>query len=94
MGQGALPLTEVVEAGAHFLYMLHDISDLDLDPAAAAFAAVIFGHSHRPSADWKDSVLFLNPGSAGPRRFALPVTVARILVDGPELDYEIVKLEV
>ena len=90
----ALPLTEVVEAGAHLLYVLHDIADLDLDPAVAGFAAVIFGHSHRPSVERKGGVLFLNPGSAGPRRFKLPVTVARMSIDGPSLDCGIVTLDV
>jgi len=88
-----LPLTEVVEAGEVLIYMLHDIADLDLDPAAAGFAAVVFGHSHRPSAERKDGVLYLNPGSAGPRRFTLPVTVARISVEGSRLDSEIVTLD-
>jgi predicted phosphodiesterase len=74
--------------------MLHDIAELDLDPAVAGFAAVIFGHSHRPSAEWKDGVLYLNPGSAGPRRFSLPVTVARISIEGPALDDDIVTLDV
>jgi len=90
----ALPPTEVVEAGTRLLYMLHDISELDLDPAAAGFAAVIFGHSHRPSAKRKDGVLYLNPGSAGPRRFSLPVSVARISIEGSAIDCEIVTLEV
>jgi len=90
----ALPLTEVVEAAGHSLYMLHDISELDLDPAAVGFAAVIFGHSHRPSAERKDGVLYLNPGSAGPRRFTLPVSVARISIEGPALDCEIVTLDI
>lgn len=90
----ALPLTEVVEAGGPLIYMLHDIADLDLDPAAAGFAAVVFGHSHRPSSERKDGVLYLNPGSAGPRRFDLPVTVARISVEGSSLDCEIVALDI
>ncbi|HET7607813.1 MAG TPA: metallophosphoesterase family protein, partial [Gammaproteobacteria bacterium] len=68
-----LPDTEVVEIGAHCLYVLHDLNELELDPAAAGFAAVISGHSHRPRIERREGVLYLNPGSAGPRRFKLPV---------------------
>jgi putative phosphoesterase len=90
----SLPLTEVVEAGSLHLYMLHEVSRLDLDPKAAGFAAVIYGHTHRPAADDRDGVLYLNPGSAGPRRFSLPITVARLKVDGARLTQEIVELQV
>ena len=90
----ALPLADVVEAGGLRLYMLHDRAALDLDPKAAGFAAVIFGHSHRPGAELRDGVLFLNPGSAGPRRFTLPVTVARLTVEGGQLTHEIIDLRV
>lgn len=90
----ALPATEVVEVGDTLLYLLHDLAVLDLDPAAAGFAAVIHGHSHRPSRETRDGVLYLNPGSAGPRRFHLPVTVARLTISGERLDAEIVELEV
>jgi len=73
-----LPETEVAALdGLHF-YMLHDVNSLDLDPAAAGFAAVLFGHSHKPSIEWKKNVLYLNPGSCGPRRFNLPITCAKI----------------
>jgi uncharacterized protein len=88
----ALPTTEVVEAGELHLYVLHDLSGLDLDPKASGFAAVISGHTHRPSADVRDGVLYLNPGSAGPRRFSLPVALARLRVDGGQLSHEIVEL--
>jgi uncharacterized protein len=88
-----LPATEIVEAGDLLFYVLHDIADLDLDPPTAGFAAVIFGHSHRPSIETRDGVLYLNPGSAGPRRFKLPVTLARVVVAGRELRPEIVILE-
>jgi uncharacterized protein len=90
----SLPATEIIEAGGLLLYMLHDISELDLDPATAGFAAVVFGHSHQPSIETRNGVLFLNPGSAGPRRFKLPVTVARVRVAGRELQPEIVPLDV
>lgn len=87
-----IPLTEVVQAGPARLYVLHDLSQLDLDPAAAGFAAVISGHSHQPSARVRDGVLYLNPGSAGPRRFNLPVAVARLRVGAAGLEPEIVQL--
>lgn len=74
----ALPETEVVETEATTFYMLHDIHALDLDPSAAGFHIVVSGHSHKPSRTEKGGVLFLNPGSAGPRRFDLPVTIARL----------------
>ena len=79
----ALPVTEVVQWRGLALYVLHDLAELELDPAAAGFAAVIYGHSHRPAAQERDGVLYVNPGSAGPRRFGLPVTLARArLEDG------------
>jgi putative phosphoesterase len=88
-----LPVTEVVEVGEVFLYVLHELSLLDLDPKAAGFSAVVSGHSHQPSIEYRSGVLFINPGSAGPRRFTLPVAVARIAVTGSELKPEIVELE-
>jgi putative phosphoesterase len=89
-----LPSTEVIEVGDLHLYVLHDLSTLDLDPKAAGFAAVIFGHSHRPGAELRDGVLFLNPGSAGPRRFSLPITLARLEVARHRVSHEIVELNV
>ena len=73
-----LPMTTVVEAGPAVIYVLHDIGDLDLDPAIADVDIVVSGHSHKPSQSFRSGVLYINPGSAGPRRFKLPVTVARI----------------
>ncbi|MDX1649928.1 MAG: metallophosphoesterase family protein [Myxococcota bacterium] len=89
-----LPATEVVEAGPHLLYVLHALDDLAIDPAAAGFAAVISGHSHAPGAQTRDGVLYLNPGSAGPRRFRLPVALARLHVRGARLEPERVDLDV
>lgn len=89
-----LPLTERVAAGALRFFVLHEIGQLDFDPSAAGFAAVVFGHSHRPSIEMRGEVLFLNPGSAGPRRFKLPVTVARVRASGRHLYPEIVDLQV
>ena len=73
-----LPLTEVVEAGGVSIHMLHILDELDLNPRASGFSMVVCGHSHRPNQSVKDGVLYVNPGSAGPRRFQLPVTVARL----------------
>jgi hypothetical protein len=72
---GRLPETELVELGGVSLYMLHDRLALDLDPVAAWIAAVISGHSHHPAIEWRKGVLYFNPGSAGPTRFSLPVSV-------------------
>jgi uncharacterized protein len=88
----ALPDTDVVEIDGQYLYVLHDVKELDLDPSVAGFRAVIAGHSHRPRIEEKNGVLFLNPGSAGPRRFALPTTLARLRVQGPALAARIVDL--
>jgi uncharacterized protein len=90
----ALPLTDVVVVGDHHLYVLHEIAHLDIDPAAAGFAAVITGHSHKPHAETRDGVLYLNPGSAGPRRFKLPIAVARLYVNERGIEYEIIELAV
>jgi uncharacterized protein len=88
----ALPATEVVEVGNIALYILHDVNALDLDPVAAGFQAVISGHSHRPGLVTRQGVLFLNPGSAGPRRFRLPISVARLSICGAHIDAELVEL--
>ncbi|HZC01092.1 MAG TPA: metallophosphoesterase family protein [Gammaproteobacteria bacterium] len=89
-----LPVTQVVEVGELLFYVLHEISQLDVDPAVAGFAAVVSGHSHQPSIQFRDGVLYLNPGSAGPRRFSLPVAVARVHVSGRQMRPEIVELRV
>jgi len=89
-----LPLTRVVEVGGVLIYVLHELFCLDLDPGAAGLAAVIFGHSHAPHLEHKNGVLYLNPGSAGPRRFTLPVTLARIKLQGSSLHPELVDLKV
>lgn len=89
-----LPEREVVEIGGTLIYVLHNLKELDLDPAAAGFGVVVCGHSHRPSVESRRGVLFLNPGSAGPRRFKLPVSVARLRVHGPSLEAHILELKV
>jgi hypothetical protein len=88
----ALPLTEVVEVGDLRMFVLHNLSDLDLDPTIAGFAAVISGHTHRPHAEIRGDVLYLNPGSAGPPRFTLPIAVARLTISGSRIAHEIIEL--
>lgn len=88
----ALPATDAVEVGGLWLYVLHDLHELDLDPAAAGFAAVIAGHSHKPRLETKRGVLYMNPGSAGPRRFTLPVAVARLRIAAGRVEAETVDL--
>jgi putative phosphoesterase len=90
----ALPETAVVEAGAATIYVLHDVNALDLNPAASGFRIVVSGHSHKPGKTERDGVLYVNPGSAGPRRFQLPVTVARLNLEEEPLNPEFVDLEV
>jgi uncharacterized protein len=87
-----LPATDVVELNEKLFYLVHSIADLDINPAVAGVAAVISGHSHKPSAETKNGVLYLNPGSAGPRRFNLPVTVALMTVGKTKLEAKIVPL--
>ena len=89
----ALPTSELVELGEHRFLVLQDIWDLDVDPVAAGFAAVVFGHSHRPSIETRNGILFLNPGSAGPRRFKLPITIARVKMSAQRLRADIVELQ-
>ena len=90
----ALPATEAVDLDGCLTYMLHALEDLDLSPKAAGIRMVVCGHSHRPSVEERDGVLYLNPGSAGPRRFQLPVTVAMVRVVEGWPRAEIVELAV
>ena len=88
-----IPETEVVKVGGVSLYLLHDLHELDLEPRAAGFAAIISGHSHQPNVEERDGVLYLNPGSAGPRRFKLPISLARLTVAGKRVKAELVTLQ-
>ena len=87
-----LPETATVQAAAHKCYVLHDVAQLAIDPVRAGFAAVIFGHSHKPLIETRNGILYLNPGSAGPRRFHLPICLARIVVSEQSLAPSLVRL--
>ena len=88
-----LPLTEVIQMGPVMIYMLHILQDLDINPVAAGVQIVVSGHSHKPGQTQKDGVLYVNPGSAGPRRFYLPITVARLNLDVRPWKVEFIDLE-
>lgn len=85
--------TEAVELAGKLIYVIHDINALDLQPQAAGFAAVISGHSHKPKQETKNGVLYFNPGSAGPRRFNLPVSLGRLRIEAGDVSAEILLLE-
>jgi putative phosphoesterase len=89
-----LPNTEVITLEGHTFYMLHDRHALDLDPVAAGFSAVISGHSHQPLIEWRQGVLYLNPGSAGPRRFKLPISLGLVTIRANALEPQLVTLPV
>ena len=78
----SIPETAVLRVGEISIYVLHDLAELNLDPAAAGFQVVVSGHSHRPSLEQRAGVLYVNPGSAGPRRFKLPVSAAELEIAG------------
>jgi putative phosphoesterase len=88
-----LPTTNVFEAGGVSIYVLHNLADLDLKPEAAGFAAVISGHTHKPKQEKRNGVLYFNPGSAGPRRFNLPVSVGKLVVADGQIRAETVILD-
>ena len=89
-----LPDTAVLTLAGKRFYVIHNVKELELDPAAAGFAAVISGHSHMPKSETRDGVLYLNPGSAGPRRFKLPIAVAKIRLREDALEAELITLPV
>ena len=89
-----LPKTGVLAVAGQSIYVLHILQDLDLKPEVAGFSAVICGHSHKPEQECKGGVLYFNPGSAGPRRFRLPVTVGRLIIDEGKLRGEIIDLKI
>jgi putative phosphoesterase len=88
-----IPVTNVLEIGEVSIYALHSLQTLDLKPEAAKFAAVVYGHSHVPKQELKNGVLYFNPGSAGPRRFRLPVSVGRLTIEDGKIEAKILLLE-
>jgi len=90
----ALAETERVEVGGARVYAIHDLALLDIDPAVAGIDVVISGHSHKPCIERRGGVVYVNPGSAGPRRFRLPVAVAELLIDGGAVSARVVELEI
>jgi len=87
-----LPATDVVELAGKLFYLVHSVHDLDINPAAAGVSVVVSGHSHRSSVETKRGVMYLNPGSAGPRRFALPISVALVTVGQDDVSARIVEI--
>ena len=87
-----LPETEVVDAGGVTIYILHDLGELDLKPETAGFGVVVYGHSHRPKLEERNGVLYLNPGSAGPRRFNLPVSLGKLTIQAGKVHAELITL--
>jgi uncharacterized protein len=88
-----IPATNVLEIAGVSIYVLHSLQELDLKPEAAKFVAVVYGHSHVPKSEVKNGVFYFNPGSAGPRRFKLPVSVGRLILEGGKIDANILMLE-
>ncbi len=87
-----LPETEVLEVGGCSIYILHDLAKLDLKPEAAGFQVVVYGHSHVPKQETRNGVLYFNPGSTGPRRFKLPISVGRLIVERGKVSSELITL--
>ena len=90
----AVPETEVLQIGEIFIYVLHNLAELDLDPVASGFHVIVSGHSHQPSIENRDGVLYVNPGSSGPRRFKLPIAVAELQIFGDTVKAHVCELEV
>ncbi len=88
----AIAETATLSAGGILIYLVHSIADLAIDPAGLGIRAVISGHSHKPSIETRDGVMYVNPGSAGPRRFRLPISVARLRVTGDALQADILEI--
>jgi uncharacterized protein len=84
--------TEVLQVGDVSIYVLHDLAKLELDPVAAGFQVVVSGHSHHPAINKRDGVLYVNPGSAGPRRFKLPIAAAELQVEGKSVNAKLIEL--
>ena len=89
-----LPDTKLVKAGGMRLFIIHNVRELDCDPVARGFQVVVSGHSHKPSVSTRDGVLFVNPGSAGPRRFKLPIAVGKLFIEDNRVNAAIIELPV
>jgi hypothetical protein len=87
-----LPETEMIRVGGVFIYVIHDISQLDIEPHAAGAQVIVSGHSHKPQIELRDGILYVNPGSCGPRRFNLPLSVGEIRVEGTKVRVRTVEL--
>ncbi|HXD42858.1 MAG TPA: metallophosphoesterase family protein [Ramlibacter sp.] len=87
-----LPLTEFLRVGEVFIYLIHDLAELDIDPSAAGVQVVVSGHSHQPAIEERDGILYVNPGSAGPRRFKLPIAAGELMVTGRSVSARTVQL--
>lgn len=90
----AISETEVLQVGEVYIYVVHSLAELDLDPVAAGFQVIVSGHSHQPSVEERDGVLYVNPGSAGPRRFKLPIAAAELRIADGSVQAEVVELRV
>jgi uncharacterized protein len=90
----SLPPTRRVDVGGKCIFVIHDLADLTIEPAAAGIDAVVSGHSHKPKIERRDGVLYVNPGSAGPRRFRLPISVGRLTIVADRIDAELLPLDV
>lgn len=88
-----LPETATLRAGEAAIYVIHDVKSIDIDPVASGLRAVVSGHSHKPSVTARDGVLYVNPGSAGPRRFTLPIAVGMLRIDAGALRAQIFELD-
>jgi putative phosphoesterase len=89
-----IPVDAVLQVGAIRIYAIHDLAELDFDPAVAGFQVVVAGHSHKPRQEMRDGVLYINPGSAGPRRFTLPVALARLDIVGANVAPQLIELAI
>src|SRR5438105_5572709 len=89
-----LPETDVLDAGGARILVIHDRNELAIDPQVAGCRVVVSGHSHRPGFDWQDGVLYINPGSAGPRRFTLPISLCYLHIDGDRITPELIELAI
>jgi uncharacterized protein len=90
----AIPASDTLQVEKVLIYVIHDLAELDLDPTAAGFRVVVSGHSHRPLVKERDGVLYVNPGSSGPRRFKLPIAVAALEIAGSSVEAKLVALDI